>query len=190
MTFAALIIDMQEDFFVHERLVQRRAALVQRTNELAGICRENGVPLIWVKQEFSPDLSDAMPEARKKGIRTVIAGTPGATLLSQLDYRSLDHLIIKKRYSAFFGTTLDQLLMQSGVTHLIIAGINTHACVRIAVIDAYQRDLEVILAQECIESYDAEHHEISWRYMHGKLGMGLSNDEIRSVLADAAPGQT
>jgi nicotinamidase-related amidase len=183
--FAALIIDLQEDFFAHERLSQRRPILTRRVNELVSICRKGGVPVVWVKQEFAPDLSDAMLEAKKKGIRVVIAGTPGAAILPQLSYRSSDHVVIKKRYSPFFGTNLDELLTRLEPSHLIVAGINTHACVRAAVVDAYQRDYEVILARECIESHDAEHHEISWKYMDGKLGRGMSNEEVRSVLASA-----
>jgi nicotinamidase-related amidase len=186
VSFVAVIIDMQEDFFAHERLSRRRTTLTQRMNELVSICREGDVPIVWVKQEFAPDLSDAMLEAKKKGIRVVIAGTPGAAILPQLDYRSSDHLVVKKRYSAFFGTKLDELLTRLEPSQLIVAGINTHACVRAAVIDAYQRDYEIILARECIESHDAEHHEISWKYMDGKLGRGMSNGEIRSVIAGAA----
>ena len=186
MRFAALIIDMQEDFFAHERLSHRRVTLTRCVNDLVKICRESDVPIVWVKQEFSPDLSDATLEAKKKGIRIVIAGTPGAAILPQLDYQSADHLIVKKRYSAFFGTTLDDLLLRLETAQLIVAGINTHACIRTAVIDAYQRDYEVILARDCIDSHDAEHHQISWRYMEGKLGKGMSNEEIRSVLASAA----
>jgi nicotinamidase-related amidase len=180
--FAALVIDMQEDFFAHERLAQRRSALTQRVNELVGACREAAVPIVWVKQEWSPDLGDAMLEARKKGIRIVIAGTPGAAILPQLDCRPSDHLVVKKRYSPFFGTNLDQLLARLAPDRLIVAGINTHACVRTAVVDAYQRDYEVILARDCIDSYDAEHHEVSWKYMDGNLGIGMGNEEIRALL--------
>lgn len=186
MSVAALIIDMQVDFFAHERLVQRRAKLARSVNELVAICRHSGVNVVWVKQEFSPDLSDATLEARRKRMRVVISGTPGASILPELDFRSSDHLIIKKRYSAFFRTKLDELLATLGATTLIVAGINTHACVRMAVVDAYQRDHEVILARECIESYDAEHHDVSWRYMEGKLGRSMGNEQIRTALAGAA----
>lgn len=186
MSVAALIIDMQEDFFTHERLTQRRATLTRSINELVGICRRGGADVIWVKQEFSPDLSDAMLEAKRKGIHIVISGTPGASILGELDFQSSDNLVIKKRYSAFFGTSLDELLSTLGTTTLIVAGINTHACVRTAVVDAYQRDYEVILARECIESYDAEHHDVSWRYMDGKLGRAMSNEQILSLLGGAA----
>jgi len=68
---------------------------------------------------------------------------------------------------------------------LIFAGINTHACIRMSAIDGYQRDWEVIVAADCVGSYDAEHHEISLRYMNGKIASVMSNEDIRELL-DAA----
>ena len=56
------------------------------------------------------------------------------------------------------------------VSRLVICGIFTHSCVRMTAIDAYQRDLDVIIPYECVDSIDAEHHEISLRY----LGRGIS----------------
>ncbi len=183
---ATLVIDMQVDFFAHERLAQRRAALVESINELVAISRASGAPVIWVKQEFAADLSDALPEVRRKNIRIVIAGTPGAAILPELDVRPSDIQVIKKRYSAFFGTDLDRTLQRLHLESLIVAGINTHACVRTTVIDAYQRDYNVILAQGGIDSHDKEHHDISWRYMDGKLARSMSNTEIGSLMSGAA----
>jgi isochorismate hydrolase len=65
---------------------------------------------------------------------------------------------------------------------LILAGINTHACIRMAAIDAYQRDWEVVLAANCVDSYDREHHEISLRYMKDKIASVMTNQEIREML--------
>jgi isochorismate hydrolase len=58
--------------------------------------------------------------------------------------------VIKKRYSAFFGAELDQMLNRSRPDVLILAGINTHACVRVTAIDAYQRDWRIIVRRESI----------------------------------------
>ena len=116
MDYAALIIDMQADFFAHDRLSRRRTALAERINGLVAICREAGVPVIWVRQEWANDLSDAMLDAKRKGTRLVIAGTPGAALLAELENRPTDPVILKKRYSAFFGTNLEQLLDSLGTT--------------------------------------------------------------------------
>lgn len=183
---ALLVVDMQEDFFRHQRLERNRTALARSTNALTEICRAAGGHVIWVRQEFADDLHDAPLEIRTKGIRIVVTGTAGAALLPELKPEEADFSIIKKRYSAFYGTDLDALLASLQPTKLLIAGINTHACIRSTVIDAYQRDYEIILARDCIDSHDAEHHEISWRYMDGKLGLGLSNEQVRNLLASDA----
>jgi isochorismate hydrolase len=65
---------------------------------------------------------------------------------------------------------------------LILAGINTHACVRVTAIDAYQRDWKIVVAADCVDSYDREHHDISMQYMKGKIAMVMTNEEIRSAL--------
>jgi isochorismate hydrolase len=42
-----------------------------------------------------------------------------------------------------------------------------------AVIDAYQRDYEVVLALDCTDSYDEEHHRVSLRYLTGGMSTAL-----------------
>jgi nicotinamidase-related amidase len=160
--FSLLVIDMLNDFFrQHNHLAAQRNQLVVSINELTQAFRRHGEPVIWVRQEFAPDLSDAFLEMRKQGIRVTIAGTNGCEILAELDRQPPDKTIVKKRYSAFFGTDLDATLASLRPTALVVAGINTHACVRTTVIDAYQRDYEVILATDCIASYDEDHHEIT-----------------------------
>ncbi len=66
---------------------------------------------------------------------------------------------------------------------LILAGINTHACVRVTAIDAYQRDWRIIVAADCVDSYDREHHDISMKYMKDKIATVMTNQEVRSALA-------
>lgn len=178
MRVSALVIDMQVDFFAHARLARHRASLARHTNSLLGWLRENGFDAIWIKTEFSPDLNDAYLEARDSGHAPVIQGTEGARILPELDCAETDTILTKKRYSAFFGTELDALLGHRTPSHLLVAGINTHACVRTTVVDAYQRDFRIILAGDCIDSYDEEHHRISWRYMDGKMARGMTNEQI------------
>jgi isochorismate hydrolase len=52
----------------------------------------------------------------------------------------------------------------------------------VSAIDAYQRDWEVVVAADCVGSYDLEHHEISLRYMKGKIASVMSNEDIREML--------
>ena len=177
-----IVIDMVNDFLQSWAPVPRQR-LLETTNTLVDMVREHNRPIIWVRQEFAPDLRDAFPEMRAKGIRTTIQGTPGCEIVSDLAVDRSDTIIVKKRYSAFFGTNLDQVLASLKPDGLILAGINTHACIRMTAIDAYQRDLDVVLAADCVDSYDREHHDISLRYMKGKIASVMNNDEIRAMLA-------
>jgi nicotinamidase-related amidase len=176
-----IVIDMLRDF-LESWEPGKRARLVHSINDLARVMRTFSHPIIWVRQEFETDLRDAFPEMRAKGIRLTIKGTPGCEILPELSVTPADSVVVKKRYSAFYGTALDETLARLRPDAIILAGINTHACIRTTAIDAYQRDWPVILAGDCIDSYDREHHEISMRYMNDKIAAVISNDEIRSAL--------
>jgi nicotinamidase-related amidase len=179
-----IIIDMLNDFFrQHVLLSEQRGRLVASINTLAEAFRHHGQPVFWVRQEFASDLHDAFLEMRKHKLHVTIAGTDGCEMLPELDYRPHDKIIVKKRYSAFFGTDLETTLEKERPDVLVVGGINTHACVRTTVIDAYQRDYEVVVATECIASYDAAHHEITKRYLDGAIASLLPNSEIIKMLA-------
>jgi nicotinamidase-related amidase len=90
--------------------------------------------------------------------------------------------VIKKRYSAFYGTNLDEALKRLNVDTLILAGIKTHACIRMTAIDAYQRDWMVTVASDCVNSHDQEHHDVSLRYMREQIASVMTNEEIRSAV--------
>jgi isochorismate hydrolase len=175
-----LVIDMLRDF-LESWEPDRKEKLVQSINELAGIVRGFSCPVIWVRQEFEPDLRDAFPEMRARGIRITIKGTQGCEILPELAVAASDVVIVKKRYSAFYGTTLDETLARINPDSIIMAGINTHACIRTTAIDAYQRDWPLVLAAECIDSYDQEHHNISLKYMKDKIAAVMTNQEIQSA---------
>lgn len=183
MTACLLNIDLTNDCLRHLTAVEA-AKVIAGTHELVAFFRSINRTIVWIRQEFAPDLSDAFVEMRKQSIQAHIAGTSGAELDVRLDVRPQDLVLIKKRYSAFFNTDLDGLLSKLSVNTLILTGVNTHACIRTTAIDAYQRDLEVIFASDCIASYDEEHARVSMRYMDGKIGRALTNGEIRARVTD------
>src|SRR5690349_17256101 len=82
--------------------------LVQSVNELVTLMRRFEHPVIWIRQEFEQDLRDAFLEMKKKGIRITVKGTQGCQIASDLAVAASDTVIIKKRYSAFYGTDLEQ----------------------------------------------------------------------------------
>src|SRR5579871_481009 len=174
---AVIVIDMLNEF-LDRWPADSRKRLLDSANELLSIARSKALPIIWIRQEFEADLSDAFLEMRQKGIRSTIRGTAGCEIVPELQPSDSEPILVKKRYSAFFRTELDELLAELNPKALILAGINTHACIRTTAIDAYQRDWPVILAVECIGSYDKEHHDVSLRYMKDKIARLMTNSEI------------
>lgn len=180
-----IIIDLLNDYL--DRWDAKKADdLIRHTNRLAKAFREAGLPVIWVGQSFKPDLSDAFLEMRDNGIHVVIEGARGAEFHSGLDRQAGDITIIKKRYSAFFGTALEDILARGGVDEVTLCGINTHACIRMTAIDAYQRDIRVVLAEECIDSYNKEHAQVSLNYMNGKIARLVPVADIVETIERAA----
>ena len=179
-----LVIDMLNDFFREGLLAERRDELVRSINELVALFRSHNLPVIWIRQEFAPDLSDAFLVMRERGLAITIAGTDGCKILPELDYLSTDPVIVKKRYSAFFGTNLDEILASLRPAFVVMAGINTHACVRTTAIDAYQRDYHVVIASDCVASYDDEYHRVSMRYLSGRTRI-MGTVELSRLLTNS-----
>jgi nicotinamidase-related amidase len=175
---AVFVVDMLHDCFVHAQLQRLRPSLCASINALTAMARAAGHPVIWVRQEFEPDLSDAMPDMKRDDIRMFIRGTAGPRVLDELDRADTDLELVKKRFSMFFRTGLDALLQQLGTDQVVLAGVNTHACIRTAAIDAYQRDLEVAIVRECVASKDAHHHDVTLDYLDGGVARVVSLAEL------------
>lgn len=173
-----LIIDMLHDFFRQGPLARQRDDLVRSINELVALVRQHDLPIIWVRQEFAADLHDAFLTLRDSGEAVTIAGTEGCQILPELDVQPGDRIVVKKRYSAFFGTPLDTMLARLRPPVLVLAGVNTHACVRLTALDAYQRDYRVLIASDCVASYDEEHHQVTMRYLAGRMQL-MTNRQMR-----------
>ena len=176
---AIFVIDMLNDCFGHAELDRMRAALCSSINQLTDLARAKGFPVIWVRQEFESDLSDAFVDMRRDNIRMFIKGTHGPLFLDELVRSDSDIEIVKKRYSMFYGTDLDSLLQDLQTDSLILAGVNSHACIRTAAIDGYQRDFPVTMVRECVASKDPRHHEITLDYLDGGIATVVTLDELR-----------
>jgi nicotinamidase-related amidase len=174
------VIDMLNDCFCHAKLDRLRAELCASINDLTAFARERGLPVVWVRQEFEPDLSDAFLDMRRDNIRMFVKGTNGPLILDELVRADSDFEIVKKRYSMFYGTNLESLLQELDADSLVLAGVNSHACVRTAAIDAYQRDFPVTIIRECVASKDLRHHEVTMNYLDGGIAALVSLRDFRS----------
>jgi len=72
------------------------------------------------------------------------AHTPGSELVDGLHPAPGEHVISKKRFSAFWGTGAASLLRRLGVGHVVLAGVQTPNCVRATAFDAVSEDFPAV----------------------------------------------
>lgn len=106
-------------------------------------------------------------------------------MVEGLDIKPEDKIVAKTRYSGFYRTELDKILLSLSVDALAICGINTHACVRSTIVDAFMRDYRVFLPLECVDSYDIEQHKNTVHYLSNRLAKVLSLRDLIERLKKA-----
>jgi nicotinamidase-related amidase len=142
---AFVIIDMQHDFVVPgaPAAVPDAPACVEPISRFADACRSGDGTVVWVTRSYAADGSDVERSRRERFLRLpfVVDGTPGAELVDGLTPDPADLSVVKKRWSAFFGTALAETLEQRGIDRVVLAGVDLSRCVRATVMDAISLDL-------------------------------------------------
>lgn len=144
---ALLVIDPQADFVAlagHEAAGPALAAMVR----LVGAARDGGAPVVITQEVHRPGAVDFGRELDGDEPLHCVEGTPGAQLVADLRPRTGEHLVPKRRYSAFFATDLELLLRGLGVDTVVLCGMLTDVCVHYTAVDAHQRDLHVRVVPE------------------------------------------
>lgn len=61
-------------------------------------------------------------------------------------------VVLKRRFSAFFGTDLALFLHEQGVARVVIAGVKTNVCIRATAQDAFANGFEPVVPREATNS--------------------------------------
>jgi nicotinamidase/pyrazinamidase len=144
-----LIADMIYDFVDPDGklYVPGIEVIVPAIASLVAEARDAGIPVIYVNDSHDPE-----DEEFKLWGPHAIAGTPGTDVVSELAPASGDYVLDKTRYSAFYGTELDELLKKLGVEHLVITGTVTNICVMVSAIEALMRGYRVTVPSAAVHA--------------------------------------
>lgn len=153
---ALIIVDVQNDFkkgMSPYECPQLDEDLLARIKELKDFCRSKNIPVIYTLHSIKPDKSDAEID-EPDSIRACIIGTPGWGIAPELEPSKNDHYVQKKRFDAFYGSDLENIIKELGVNTAVICGVWTNNCVRATAEGAYYRDLRLILVSDCCGAVD------------------------------------
>ncbi|MDR3707856.1 MAG: cysteine hydrolase [Capsulimonadaceae bacterium] len=168
---ALLTIDLQNDFARPDgsAFVEGTDRILPAVHNLVRRFRLSNLPVFHAIRLYFEDGSNAELCRRQllaSGRSIVRPGSTGADLISELwragsevysdallagervAMGSSEWMFYKPRWSAFYGTRLEQWLASLGITTLVVAGCNFPNCPTATLIDATSRDLHVALASD------------------------------------------
>ena len=180
-TTALLVVDMLKDFFKPggAMVLEGGEVLYAPHQRLLAASRACGMPVFWLNQSLPPD--DSLFE-----MRTVhcLEGSWGAEIVDELTVEAGDIIIPKRRYSGFFGTSLDLSLRERGVDTVIVTGVVTNICVRSTVHDAFFLRYKVIVPEDLVMATSPQAQEVSLYDIDTHYG---DVTDLESVLAALQP---
>jgi len=91
--------------------------------------------------------------------------------------------LIKRRFSAFYKTDLDQTLMTLGIDTVAVTGTATTFCILSTAFDALSNDFKTVLIENCSASdNEATHSKILNIYRKNPLFQVIKADEFIQAL--------
>ncbi|HEX8069360.1 MAG TPA: isochorismatase family cysteine hydrolase [Pyrinomonadaceae bacterium] len=164
---ALLLIDVINDleFSSGPELLKHALPMAERVAELKRRAKAAGVPVIYVNDNFGRWQSD-FQKLLQHCLDEGVCGQPVAELLRPEED---DYFVLKPKHSGFFSTTLDILLDYLQVKTLVLTGLTGDICVLFTASDAYMRDFNLYVPEDCIASSDPRENEHALEHMRRVL---------------------
>ena len=162
---ALLIIDMINDFQFEYGpvLAEKAATITPNILKLKQAMKEEAMPVIYVNDYYN---------IRQADIEKLVSHCRNALnqqIINHLYPHPDDYFIFKPKHSAFYGTSIDVLLNQLHISNLIITGIAGNICVLFTANDAYMRNYQLIIPEDCISSNNDQDNAYALKMMANVL---------------------
>lgn len=163
-----VLIDIQNDYFPggkYELLESEKASLKAR--KLLNEFRKRDLPVIHVRHEsLGPEAGFFLPN------------THGAAIHSNVDPWAGETVILKHQLSSFIDTGFEEVLINLGIKHLVICGMQTNYCVRMTTLDALQKGFKVIVIEDSVTARNIEVHQEALKEMAENQGQIMKTEKL------------
>lgn len=195
---ALLVVDMQRAFVEPGQAMEVPPArdLIPRIQELVGIFREHGLPVVFTEFTYSPAapllVGELHPEHRPavpgaptgfgRPSSSCLEGEDNARVIRELAPRP-DELVIRKHYyDGFNGTVLDGALRARGIRTLVITGTMTDICVLGTVVGGFNREYRLIVVEDGVATLWPEIQRATLDIIRRAYARVLSAKEVADEL--------
>jgi ureidoacrylate peracid hydrolase len=192
---ALVVIDVQNGFISkggsYDLLgmnVLNYQRVIPRILRLISLCRDAGIPIFYtqaVREQSGIDLlthtHKILPKSREERIQKhpiCVRGTWDADVVDEIRPSPNDHIVIKRRDSAFQDTEIGVWLESQGVDTLVFCGIDTSICVEASLRDAFNNGYDVVLISDATASGNMKHFESTIEIVKDYYGLVMSIEEF------------
>lgn len=179
---ALIVVDLQEEGFVADGpipIMPGYEEVVENSLRLVRAARHAHIPLIAIQEQHSRTWVDFGRELDGHEGPHDLEDDPLTEIVEEARPRDDEYLVVKRRYSAFFGTDLEILLKGLGAETLVLCGGLTNVCVQYTYVDAHQHNYRVRVAQDAVIGSNPEAHQAALAAMaYFQLGALRSTDEL------------
>jgi ureidoacrylate peracid hydrolase len=171
--------------------LQAYRKIIPNIAKLLAACRDVKIPVFYteqVREESGIDLFTRLhrivPERRAEFLRipACIRGTWDADIIDELKPANTDHIVIKRRDSAFQDTELDLWLRSAYADTVIITGVDTAICVENTLTDAFNIGYDVILIEDATASSWKKIGQATISKVAGSYGLVISTQKLINLI--------
>lgn len=192
---ALIVVDMQNGFVSkggsYDKLGMNTSnyrKIIPKLKDLIEFCRSKEIPIFYteaVKEASGIDLltkiHNFLPKSRQERLRfpICIRGTWDGVTLDKLKPKKNDHVVIKRRDSAFQDTELRVWLQSEGINFLVFAGIDTSICVETSLREGFNIGYDVALISDATASGIKEHYKTTLERVRDYYGLVMSTERFK-----------
>jgi len=190
-----IVVDMQNDFCHEDGAYHRNdpqtfqvggiKKMIPRLQFFLSEMRKKEVPIVFCKYLIDDEARDAgiyvkaRPFILKEGLRR---NSWGGEIVDGLKSKKNDFIIEKSRFTAFYNTNMEIVLKSLKAETLFFTGVATNVCVESSIRDAFFRDYQCVLVEDCCKAWNEEFHLATIRNVIHGFGMVMTADEALDAL--------
>jgi len=192
---ALIVVDMQNGFVSkggsYDKLGMNTSnyrKIIPKLKDLIEFCRSKEIPIFYteaVKEASGIDLltkiHNFLPKSRQERLKfpICIRGTWDGVTLDKLKPKKNDHVVIKRRDSAFQDTELRVWLQSEGINLLVFTGIDTSICVETSLREGFNIGYDVALISDATASGIKEHYKTTLERVRDYYGLVMSTERFK-----------
>ena len=199
--FGLIVVDMQNGFVSdggsYDRLgmnIEYYQKVIPKIKELISFCRKETIPIFYTEAIREPsgidlliNVHNILPRTREerlqnKNIPICVRGTWDAQTIDEIKPTEEDHIILKRRDSAFQDTELRMWLNTLKINTLIFCGIDTSICVETSLRDGFNIGYDVILISDATASGMKKHYDTTIERISDYYGIVTDLNDLQIMI--------